>query len=1681
MQTKRHTILILLLVLGAVLNISPSAYAGQDDPDWPNYCGTGYPITNFAGFRYYGTIDPGDVDVVKIVPTADANMRAYTESQSSFDPKGELYNSSCVKVAEDWDSWTRISPNDFLISYPVFAGETYYLAISAQSGTAAQGNYNFRIYMDAPTVNTHTVTATAGYGGSITPSGAVTVNDGGNVSFTITPDACYELADVKLNGFSLGVYSNFTLVNITYDMTVSATFASAYDVNIDASSGEGGHIEPVEGNLSMSCGGSLTYDIIPDPGYEILDVEVDYVSRGPITSWDFNNATSDHTISATFIAGADFTISTIAGANGSISPGGPVSAAPGSSQLFTITPDSGYEIDDVTVDGVSQGAITAYTFSNINANHTIEAQFAFVTVPPPPGACLDISDSPLDSTFQAAPASVIFLLDDSGSMDFEVMTPETNTEFANKRYVFDDTGDNAYSSYYHLLGAARAQWKSQWAGYNKMYYDPNVTYIPWPTMDPADTKQPRSHPSYPAYTLDLRDEYVELQDGQEVTVDDGDSGFSTQGDWTVPSVGEPTAIAGDWRQSTLSYQTKYAKWEPNLVPDIYDVYVRWVEDAVNHSPYASYQIYGNGINLDHYVTKDQRVNGGIWTLIGREAFEADGFVRLKLDAWHADDGQASADAVKFVPAGPTFSINNAHYYTWNDENHNAVVDNGETVYLVNFVDTNADGALDKRDWYEFDDANGDDVVQLSELDPIAESGVPTIVRPRTITEDLQNFANWFSYYRKRELTAIGAIATVITQAQGLQIGFYSLWESIVQPVLKVRVGGVDESGLLLTELYTKFNSSGSTPLRNALMNVGKYFHQDDGETGNIGDSPYASALNGGECQQAFVIIVSDGAYNGTAPWVTALNVDGDNGEPYADSYSNTLADIAMYYYENDLSAALGDQVPGSSRDTANHQHMVTYGVGFGIGGTLDQTLYNLDSGPYPVWPDPSISELQKVDDLWHATVNGRGKFLTASNAVELVNDFLMILKDIELYSGSASSVAVNGDELYTKINSEVRLYQSKYYSQSWHGDVLSFAVNPLTGEVVQPAEWSAAKLLSNKPAANRMIATYDGISSGQRFQFNQLTDLQRSLLDMGWEANAALATDMVAYLRGESDNEVDNGGPFRNRSWSIVDPGHPNNGDIIVSSKLGDIVHSSPVFKNGVLYSGGNDGMLHAFDADTGEEIFAYVPNLVFGNLAQLTSPSYTHKYFVDLTPTVRDVDVGGITTLLIGGLGKGGRGYYALDLSNVDPASPPVNENTVADMVLWEYPRLNTPDAEKNDMGFSFSKVEIAKSNDASAPWIAIFGNGYLSANGHAVLFIIDPVSGNLIRRIDTQAGTCNGLSTPTLVDVNYDNKVDYVYAGDLEGNLWKFNLTDPDSNNWDVSFYEGTIPTALFKTPGQPITTRPNVMEHCAEQGHMVLFGTGQLLGASDLTDSSPQSVYGIWDYGDDRDPNDDDTEYVGALAGGLLSNAHLPASVNLLQQSVVFEQSVNDADWRVLSNSAPDWMTTTLDGSNCGENAGTTECDPDGPGVNADPLRNAGWYLDLTGNGERVVSDVLIRDGKLILITYTPEGTLCGAGGSSWVMQMQACSGARLSALQGQFDVNGDGVINSSDWLDIANPGDPSNWATVSGRKFKGRLQPPAIIILNKDQEMLYMSSSRGEIETMLQQAVRLGIYYWRIFRL
>jgi type IV pilus assembly protein PilY1 len=672
------------------------------------------------------------------------------------------------------------------------------------------------------------------------------------------------------------------------------------------------------------------------------------------------------------------------------------------------------------------------------------------------------------------------------------------------------------------------------------------------------------------------------------------------------------------------------------------------------------------------------------------------------------------------------------------------------------------------------------------------------------------------------------------------------------------------------------------------------------------------------------------------------------------------------------------------------------------------------------------------------------------------------------------------------------MFQASYSSDGWIGDVKAYEIDttpgsPTYGQVITTSYvWSASEKLEELNwNTDRLIVTYNGSNAGIPFRADSLTDTQKAQLDTNWEASGAV--NITNYLRGDTTNEEDNGGSYRNRYQT-----------------LGDIIHSSPLHKNGVLYVGGNDGMLHAIAADDddevvvegGEELFAYVPNLVFENLNELADPDYSHKFFVDLTPAAADVTLSGVSTILVGGLGKGGKGYYALDISDVSNESLPFStESELAAKVMWEYPNSGTPTTEVDDLGFSYSRPIIVRSNDSTnAEWVVIFGNGYNSQNGNAVLVILNASDGALIKSIDTGVSSCNGLSTPVAIDYNFDEKVDYVYAGDLKGNLWKFDLTDSDYNNWDSAYLEsGPTPQPLFtaKGPGgtvQPITTKPDVMSHCEKDGYMVIFGTGKYLGESDFSDTSTQTIYGIWDYGDDSD----DDEYIGSFDRGStpeLSNQPDWAtgeSLTLLQQNIVPSTEADTNFWtvgsqrlRILTNNIDDienpWETTSLDESEvtCGDGAGVIDCDPDSVGSYPDPVKYLGWYFDLPISGERVVSDLMIRDGKVVVISYIPEQSPCGSGGESVVMEMDACSGGRLS--EAQLDINEDGVIDDNDLVNIGTDDDPI-YVPPTGIEAPGRLLPPAILGLDDDEEMKYFSSSRGNIESVVEEAVKQGIVHW-----
>ncbi|MGD2185673.1 MAG: PilC/PilY family type IV pilus protein, partial [Desulfobacterales bacterium] len=1014
-----------------------------------------------------------------------------------------------------------------------------------------------------------------------------------------------------------------------------------------------------------------------------------------------------------------------------------------------------------------------------------------------------------------------------------------------------------------------------------------------------------------------------------------------------------------------------------------------------------------------------------------------------------------------------------------------------TVYLVIM-----DGKANANHYYTFTtdgDIQPNDKIQMAT--PVADTDIPADI-DRSYDADRQNFANWFKYGRRREFVAKGAIARVLHSMQGVRVGILGINKRIISPLKPVKavISGEfkDETDTLINSLYD-YTSGGGTPLKQGLENVGEYYKKNDGNLqGQSGDVPYPA--DGGACQQSFTIVVTDGYYSDT-DHESVGNADGSNSDPYQnwgggsqpyqDKYEDTLADIALHYYATDLSPdekdtpkgnGFEDLVPTNRYDGASHQHMVTFGLAFGVSGTLEPANYEDDRtsehymkkiikmeepreyGDYVVWPDvPGVRKPESIDDLWHATVNGRGIFVNAGEPRKLVEGLLQIIKDIEeRQPTSAASVSVNGDSLFANLGPDVLIFQGSYsyIDEQWGGDVIAYEVDENTGKVItDPPKWSAADQLQAKAWDTRNILTYDGTTSGLVFAYNNLTPTQKAKLDPDGE-------NIANFIRGKDL------GSNGNRS-----------------QMLGDIVHASPVFSDNVVYVGANDGMLHAFKATDGTELFAYVPNLVFEYLSELADPDYEHNFYVDLTPIVQKGEkllaASGNQTILVGGLGKGGKGYFALDVTN--PNAMTTND------VLWEFPKETADQATKDDMGYSFSKPVVVRSYDTNHPWIVIFGNGYNSQNGNSVLFILDADTGNLIGKIQAGAGSDNGLSSPIAVDVDLDDIVDFIYAGDLLGNLWKFDLTPTKASDWQVAYKDGATGVPLFTAIDpdgnrQSITSKPDVMFHPEQHGLIVCFGTGRFLGIDDFSNIQLQTIYGIWDYGDRAfQPGvgwsqvDDNKEYLGAFrdpnTAALLSNQ--PASVNLLKQEaseVKVGAGEDEVTVRVLTDHTPEWITAP---------------DPDNPDPSEqlpDPSssvpNDAGWYLDLdVYTGERVISDVILRDGILIVIGFIPQQSRCSSGGDSVFMELNAFTGGQLAGVQ--FDIHDDEGVGEDDYVEIEVDGKMIK-VPPSGIKLAGNIQPPAIIKLDERTEKKYLSSSDGGIVEITERAAKTGIAYWMEIR-
>lgn len=965
----------------------------------------------------------------------------------------------------------------------------------------------------------------------------------------------------------------------------------------------------------------------------------------------------------------------------------------------------------------------------------------------------------------------------------------------------------------------------------------------------------------------------------------------------------------------------------------------------------------------------------------------------------------------------------------------------------------------------------------------------------TYDQEIQNFANWYTYYRSRLLASQASIGRAFSsQRDNIRVGFGTLNSKIVRGVRPFSEANRTE---FFNELYERTYPFSGTPLRAALKAAGDYYSRTD-STGPWGENPGSGSEPSSEhlsCRQSFTVLMTDGYWSGS---ISGINNQDDNagslierpdgaaGEdfqyepiaPFSDNYSNTLADVAMKYWKNDLRTDLDNRVPTTTLNPAFWQHMVTFGVSLGLAGTiLPETAFNAISSNTEIdWPEPVGFSPSKIDDLLHASVNSRGGFFSAADPDTFANDLANVLSAIQdREESSASSVALNSGS----VSSTSRIFQARFDSRDWSGQLLSFAINTTTGEnlgnLIMPPEWDARTLI---PAANsRKIITYDG-ANGKPFRWADISLEQQALLEDD--------DKILNYIRGDQSNELSNSGEFRNRNFI-----------------LGDIINSNPALvaapaqryqdnwgseapenlfpyskfrednksRSPVVYVGANDGMLHAFDANSGTEIFSYVPGAIYERLSQLSDPDYAHRYYVDGSPTIVDAfddENDEWKSILVSGLGAGGQGIFALDVTNPDVSL--TDESTIANKVLWEYTdqtdkdKSDTdPDKHSHDMGYTFGQPSIVRLQNGQ--WAALFSGGYNnivdnngdaddktdSKTGNAVLYLVDLFDGSFIAKFDTKNGSVkdptgnnrpNGFASPAAVDVDGDSIVDFIYAGDLFGNMWKMDVSDPDKSNWGFAFGTEDAPQPLYKAcfgnncegldkdKVQPITTRPQIVRHPTSKGYLVMFGTGKYFetGDNDAAGQITQSFYAIWDKAE------------ATLIPIVRSN--------LLQQTIISEVNVTGSNYRLTSDTQVDWTS------------------------------NKGWFIDLispgaTNNlGERQVSNAVIRNGKVIFTTLLPSDDPCQDGGTSWLMELDLVSGARLD--YSPFDINEDGDFDSVDYICIANcenPEDSENPPVLipaSGKKSNvGIISSPSIANeSNGQREFKYTSGSSGNIEVIVE---------------
>jgi type IV pilus assembly protein PilY1 len=867
---------------------------------------------------------------------------------------------------------------------------------------------------------------------------------------------------------------------------------------------------------------------------------------------------------------------------------------------------------------------------------------------------------------------------------------------------------------------------------------------------------------------------------------------------------------------------------------------------------------------------------------------------------------------------------------------------------------------------------------------------------------------------------------------------------------------------------------------------------DSGNWGNYGAATWTGAcVTGYSNNQQISLVTNVGAWSGPATTGPVLASGGivttgtttTNGTPATSvtgptegtttttststgGVSNSLADVAYYYYSTDLRAA-GSTNPVTSRDVGTGedpdgkdaiQRMSTYTLGLGIDGFMKfrsdyatapdgdyQDILNgatssaskctwQGSNATCNWPTPSSDSQANIDDLWHAAVNARGEYFSARSPAELAAGIGSALSNINAKNGAAAAATTSNPNITSGDNF---LFSSDYRSKDWYSHLQRLQIDQATGNIitvldvatglqVPRVDWEAGAILDavvNPPTsgqATRKIVTFgtaaatcaSGYPAGgtgsnlKSFCWESLTPTEqsyfqgaaiaslpqfcatgvyaipgdptvRTCLDSTQQTSASGAA-LIDFLRGDPSREDQTGNAnrfYRDRIHVL--------GDIVSSEavyvKKPLVDYSDVPFQDfkvdqnahvGMVYVAANDGMLHAFNAETGAEVWAYVPTMAMPSMFNLASMNYgnDHQFILDGTPVVGYAYLGTSATLkdnwrtmLVGGLGAGGAGFYALDIT--DPANP---------AGMWEFKKATTGCAatvddavgrtSDCDLGVSMGNPVVTRLIDGT--WVVLVTSGYNNTtpgDGQGYLYVLNAKTGAIIRKIGTGvgsngaiAGVCATAPCPSglskiaawVDNPQSDPTVKRVYGGDLFGNLWRFDV----NNNIGAAGYDAQLLTVLKGPTGarQPVTGRPEL--GVSNGVALVLVGTGRLLGDSDRssadqTGGKKQSFYGI------KDP---------LTATGWV-------------------------DTRQAGSAGVSMQTVTVDAA--------TGVRSIVPLAGFDLATQQGWGVDLPDNGELANTDPTLVLGTLVFTTNLPEGSACSSAGESFIYNLDYRSGGQI----------------------------------------------------------------------------------------